>query len=246
MDATPEDVEADLILRGARQMFRSWRAFKDCRLTREELQAAVSGFRGCLHRWATKAAQPDEQGRRRGLAKHLKRVWPGVFQFIDRDGIEPTNNQAERDLRPAVLWRRGTFGTRSEAGSRFASRVLPVWATSKKRGVALIDWLTDAVQAAAGLRGTPTFLQAWPCPQSPGAERLPRLNAASGLLFCGAGADAASGPGTPATSWRESCRCRPLPEARHHADRPIDDRPPVSRWAAPDSDPGVVVAEGGG
>ena len=87
-------------------------------------------------------------------------MWPAVFQFIDREGIEPTNNQAERDLRPAVLWRKGSFGTRSDAGSRFVSRILSVWATCKKQRVALIDWLTDALQAAAGLRGTPTLLLA--------------------------------------------------------------------------------------
>ena len=160
VDANPDDAETDLILRGAHQMFGAWHAFKAAELTRDELTNAVAGFRACLHRWATKAAQADEKGKRRGLAKDLLKLWPAVFQFIDREGIEPTNNQAERDLRPAVLWRKGSFGTRSEAGSRFVSRILSVWATCKKQRVALIDWLTDALQAAAGLRVTPTLLPA--------------------------------------------------------------------------------------
>ena len=160
VDANPDDAETDLILRGAHQMFRSWRAFKTRKVTRDDLRKAVAGFRGCLHRWATKAAQASEKGKRRGLAKDLLKMWPAVFQFIDREGIEPTNHQAERDLRPAVLWRKGSFGTRSEAGSRFVSRILSVWATCKKQRVALIDWLTDALQAAAGLRVTPTLLPA--------------------------------------------------------------------------------------
>ncbi len=53
-----------------------------------------------------------------------------------------------------------SFGTRSDAGSCFVERILSVWATCKKQGVALIDWLTDALQAAAGLRVTPTLLPA--------------------------------------------------------------------------------------
>ena len=56
--------------------------------------------------------------------------------------------------------RKGSFGTRSEAGSRFVSRILSVWAACMMQSVALIDWLTDALHAAAGLRGMPTLLQA--------------------------------------------------------------------------------------
>lgn len=160
VEANPEDAEADLMLRGALKMFRSWRAFKAGEWSRRELQDAVAGFRGCLHRWATKAAQADEKGKRRGLAKDLLKLWPAVFQFIDREGIEPTNNQAERDLRPAVLWRKGSFGTRSGAGSDFVARILSVWATCRKQSIPLIDWVTSALQVAAGLRLTPTLLPA--------------------------------------------------------------------------------------
>jgi transposase len=47
------------------------------------------------------------------------------------EGVEPTNNVAERALRPAVLWRKGSFGSNSEAGSRFAERLLSVVATCR-------------------------------------------------------------------------------------------------------------------
>ncbi len=75
-----------------------------------------------------------------------------MFAFIDQDGIEPTNNQAERALRPAVLWRKGSFGTRSDAGSHFVARILSVWATCKQQGVPLISWLSDAMASSFGLR----------------------------------------------------------------------------------------------
>jgi hypothetical protein len=58
------------------------------------------------------------------------------------------------------LWRKGSVGTRSDAGSRFVSRILSVWATCKKQGVALIDWVTRALDAQAGLVPVPRLLPA--------------------------------------------------------------------------------------
>jgi transposase len=160
VDAAPGDFDTDLVRRGAFQMFHNWQLFKSGEIDRQQLKDAVSGFRGGLHRWATKAARSTEKGKRRGLAKDLLRLWPAVFQFIDREAIEPTNNQAERDLRPAVLWRKGSFGTRSDAGSRFVERMLSVWATCKRQDAALIDWVTTALHAGAGLRDPPSLLPA--------------------------------------------------------------------------------------
>ncbi len=69
------------------------------------------------------------------------------------DGVEPTNNAAEQALRPAVLWRKGSFGTHSEAGSRFVERILTVSATCRRQGRDLLAFLIEALTAAQ--RGTP-------------------------------------------------------------------------------------------
>jgi transposase len=80
------------------------------------------------------------------------------------EGVEPTNNVSERALRPAVLWRKGSFGSDSEAGSRFAVRLLTVVATCRQQGRRLLAFLVAAGEAA--LRGTaapsllPTHLEA--------------------------------------------------------------------------------------
>ena len=65
-----------------------------------------------------------------------------------------TNNVAERAPRPAVLWRKGGFGSDSEAGSRFAERLLTVVATCRQQGRRLLDFLVAAGEAAA--RGSPS------------------------------------------------------------------------------------------
>jgi transposase len=64
------------------------------------------------------------------------------------EGVEPTNNVSERALRPAVLWRKGSFGSASAAGSRFAERLLTVVATCRQQGRSLVDFLVAAGEAA--------------------------------------------------------------------------------------------------
>jgi hypothetical protein len=71
-----------------------------------------------------KAAQ-NLQGMRRNILAH----WPAVWTFIHTANVEPTNNRAERSLRKAVLWRKGSFGTQSSAGSRLVERILTVTQT---------------------------------------------------------------------------------------------------------------------
>ena len=75
-------------------------------------------------------------------------------------GVEPTNNGAERALRPAVLWRKGCFGSDSEAGSRFAERRLTVVASCRQQGRPLLDFLVAAGEAAVRRVSPPSLLPA--------------------------------------------------------------------------------------
>jgi transposase len=76
------------------------------------------------------------------------------------EGAEPTNTVSERALRPAVLWRKGSFGSDSEAGSRFVERMLTVVASCRQQGRRLLNFLVAA--GAAALQGTaaPSLLSA--------------------------------------------------------------------------------------
>jgi len=67
-----------------------------------------------------------------GLCRELTRWWAALWTFARVEGVEPTNNGAERALRPGVLWRKGSFGCESEAGSRFAERLLTAAATCRQ------------------------------------------------------------------------------------------------------------------
>jgi transposase len=84
----------------------------------------------------------------------LDKWWAALWTFARVDGVEPTNNAAERALRPAVLWRKGSFGPDSEAGSRFAEGILTVAATCRQQGRALLEFVVATGEAA--VRGSPS------------------------------------------------------------------------------------------
>jgi transposase len=94
------------------------------------------------------------------LCRELRKWWPALWTFARVVGVEPTNNVAERALRPAVLWRKGSFGSDSEAGSRFAERLLTVAATCRQQGRPLLDFLVAAGEAALDGITAPSLLRA--------------------------------------------------------------------------------------
>lgn len=67
-----------------------------------------------------------------------------LWTFVYDARVEPTNNLAERTVRQAVLWRKGSFGTQSERGARYAERILTVCATCRLQGRSVIEYLRDA------------------------------------------------------------------------------------------------------
>ena len=76
-----------------------------------------------------------------------------LWTFARIEGVEPTNNAAERALRHAVIWRRVSGGTDSPRGSRFVERMLTVTATCRQQNRNPLDYLTAALEAAR--RGLP-------------------------------------------------------------------------------------------
>jgi transposase len=92
---------------------------------------------------------PKTEGACREILKRRQALWT----FVRHTGVEPTNNAAERAIRPGVLWRKGSFGTQSAEGSRFVEALMTVVATLKQQHRNVLDYLTAACEAA--LRGEP-------------------------------------------------------------------------------------------
>ena len=70
-----------------------------------------------------------------------------LFLFTKYPEVEYTNNAAERSLRHIVLWRKTSYGTQSDEGSRFMERAVSIWMTLKKQGRQVIPFFLQAYQA---------------------------------------------------------------------------------------------------
>ena len=141
------------------QLFTAWHQFRTGSLDRAGLQAAIGKVDDALATLLHAGqANPDPQAA--GLCRSLLRLWPALWTFAEVAGVEPTNNAAERALRPAVLWRKGSFGTRSEAGARFAERLLTVSATCQQQGRSVFAYLTEVCAATQRGEPAPSLLSA--------------------------------------------------------------------------------------
>jgi transposase len=127
-------------------LLHRWREVKRGHLSRDDFLAEVpqhqADIRHCLE---VGACAPHTSTA--GTCRRLLRQWPMLWTFTRYDGIEPTNNAAERALRHGVIWRKLCYGTASEAGSRFAERILTVVATARQQGRDLLAFLQAALSA---------------------------------------------------------------------------------------------------
>jgi transposase len=139
------------------RLFVLWHRFRAGEYARPELQRRLIPLQARLGRLLRRGqASPDRKAA--GLCRELTKWWAALWTFARVEGVEPTNNGAERALRPTVLWRKGSFGSESEAGSRFAERLLTVVATCRQQGRGLLDFLVAAGEAALLGTAPPSLL----------------------------------------------------------------------------------------
>jgi hypothetical protein len=153
------------LLRRQKRLFRLWHQVRDGTLSRADFQVKVAllrrGFKAELEKAVALPSKPREKT---PLAKTLRTCqellkWESaLWTFVEHPGIEPTNNAAEQSLRPAVIWRRLSFGSQSEAGSQFVARMLTVITTLKVQGRDVLEFLTQVCKAARFGEPMPSLL----------------------------------------------------------------------------------------
>ena len=99
---------------------------------------------------------PNTEGTCREMLKRRAALWT----FVQVEGVEPTKNTAERSIRPGVQWRKGSFGTQSEDGSRFVESMMTVVATLKQQQRNVLEYLTAAHEAALRGEAAPSLIPA--------------------------------------------------------------------------------------
>jgi transposase len=80
------------------------------------------------------------------LQRRYMKHWQDLFVFLEREGVEPTNNASERDLRNSVIHRKVTGGYRSAWGAQASMMLISVLTTARKQGQSYVA----ALRAIAG------------------------------------------------------------------------------------------------
>src|SRR3954469_24214840 len=158
VDRGGESAEVGRLLLGhSERLFDWWHRVRDGTMARATLRSKVAMMRFSIRedlRRGVRCGCPKTAGTCRELLAGEPQLWT----FVRVEGVEPTNNDAERALRHGVIYRKTSGGTESEAGSRFVERMLSVVATCRQQEVNVLDYLTRCYQAHLDGQATPSLL----------------------------------------------------------------------------------------
>lgn len=141
----------------AHQMFHWWHRVRDGTLKRSSFRNYMTPVRQEVER-LLEAGSTCGVAKTEGVCREILKLRQALWTFVHLEGVEPTNNAAERALRPGVLWRKGSFGTHSAQGSRFVEAMMTVVATLKQQHRKPLDYLTAACEAALRDETAPSLL----------------------------------------------------------------------------------------
>jgi len=136
------------------KLFEFWKEHRKKQRSRRSLKHGTRRYRDDFIYGLLVAAKKNRHTRSLSrFAKSLLHQYKKLFVFIEREGVEPTNNQAERDLRHSVIWRKICHGTKSDRGDRFVERIQSTIGTLARQGQGYLQFLEKAVDAMK--RGLP-------------------------------------------------------------------------------------------
>jgi transposase len=137
-----------------RRVFAAWRAYQHEHHDRDQLNSEIEPIQTELRQLLEQASPKKARNRwHRQFANNLLKIWPALWTFTMTDGIEPTNNPAERALRAPVIHRKISLGSQSENGERFAERALSAAGTCRLQHRSLFTYLSELL--IAHTRGDP-------------------------------------------------------------------------------------------
>lgn len=145
------------LMRPTKELFRQWSRCRDGTITRRGLKRILAPLRAEVQGLLLRGLCSDNR-RLTGMCRELYDHRDWLWTFLETDGVEPTNNAAERALRHAVIWRKLSFGTQSAAGSRFVETLLTVIETCRQQGQRVFQHVTKAVQAHLHNQPAPSLL----------------------------------------------------------------------------------------
>ena len=148
--------------RETKLLFELWHAKRAGTLSQQEFLGSLPPLKARFKRLLLKGAEKLEPKRGRGMCRDLLKHWDSFWTFTRHEGVEPTNNEAERGVRKGVLWRRKSQGSRSVAGSRFVERILTVAATCRQNDRPVLAYLIEVCEATLHGQPPPSFVPQLP------------------------------------------------------------------------------------
>jgi transposase len=135
------------LLDQAAVLFEAWYRVRDGTRTRRWLRKLIEGqirpkIKALLRQGTRCGHAPSA-----GVCVSVLDGEEGLWTFASHEGVEPTNNEAERALRTAVIKRKKSFGSDSAWGCEYVARLLSVVQTLRRRGAAVLDYLTEALKS---------------------------------------------------------------------------------------------------
>ena len=148
-----------------KQLFEQWHRWREGQINRQELKTFTTPIRQEIE---TVLHQASDLGFVKGektpwastvrSCREILKVAPALWTFLEHPDVEPTNNAAERALRPAVIHRKLSYGVQSQRGALCQSRLLTVTTSLKQQGRDVMAFLVDAWEAHKSGQPAPSLL----------------------------------------------------------------------------------------
>lgn len=145
------------LLEESKKLFALWHRVRDGTLGRQTFRRQTGPIRRRIEELLHQATRSHNRELARSCGRMLK-VFPAFWTFLRVPGMEPTNNAAERALRPGVLYRKISFGTQSSEGSRFVERMLTVVASLRLQSRNVLGYLRQTCLRANFGKEAPSLL----------------------------------------------------------------------------------------
>ena len=145
------------LLTYSQHLLHEWHRVRDKHLSRSTFVKKARVLRGTIEVLLRAGTRLPAIG---GSCAHILEHREALWHFVTHEGVEPTNNHAEQELRGFVLWRKSSLGSQSARGDRFAANLKSVVHTCRKQKRHVFSYLVDALQAAFSHRSAPSLLPA--------------------------------------------------------------------------------------
>ncbi len=145
------------LMRPTKKLFYHWARCRDGTITRRGCERLLQPIRQEINRLLLRGIFSGH-AKLAGMCAPLYDHRDWLWTFLEVQGVELTNNVSERALRPAVIWRKLSFGTRSAPGSRFVETILTVVETCHRQSRNAFEFLTATLRAHFAGHQTPSLL----------------------------------------------------------------------------------------